>query len=174
MRVGIIALQHESNTFLSTPTKLEYVQRNVLMTGDALIRRFEPSHHEVGGFIHGLRDAGIEMVPIFAAQATPSGTIVAEAYRALLDTMLRELERAGTLDGLLVAPHGAGVCESERDMDGHWLTTLRQRMGPAIPMICTLDLHANVSQRMIDSCDATIGYRTNPHLDQRARGLEAA
>jgi len=99
---------------------------------------------------------------------------VPEAYRALLEMMLRELERAGTLDGLLVAPHGAGVCESEPDMDGHWLATLRQRIGPAVPMISTLDLHANVSPRMIASCDATIAYRTNPHLDQGARGLEAA
>jgi len=174
MRVGIIALQHESNTFLPTPTTLDDFQRSVLMTGDALIRRFEPSHHEIGGFIHGLREAGIEIVPIFAAQATPSGTIVADAYASLLEQMLRELDRAGRLDGLLVAPHGAGVCESEPDMDGHWLATLRQRIGPAIPMISTLDLHANVSPRMIASCDATIAYRTNPHLDQRARGLEAA
>src|SRR5687768_4880143 len=150
MRVGIIALQHESNTFHPTPTTLEDFQRSVLVTGDALIGRFEPSHHEIGGFIHGLREAGIEIVPVFAAQATPSGTIVPEAYRALLETMLRELERAGTLDGLLVAPHGAGVCESEPDMDGHWLTTLRQRIGPMMPMIGTLDLHANVSRLMIE------------------------
>jgi microcystin degradation protein MlrC len=47
-------------------------------------------------------------------------------------------------------------------------------VGPNVPIVCTLDLHANVSQRMIDACDATIAYRTNPHLDQRARGLEAA
>src|SRR5262249_7921826 len=32
----------------------------------------------------------------------------------------------------------------------------------------------NVSQRMVDACNASIAYRTNPHLDQRARGLEAA
>src|SRR5688500_9376743 len=154
MRVGIIALQHESNTFLPTSTTLEDFKRGVLVTGDALIRRFEPSHHEIGGFIDGLREAGIEIVPIFAAQATPSGTIVPEADRALLDMMLRELERAGTLGGLLVAPHGAGVCESEPDMDGHWVSTLRQRIGQTMPMISTLDLHANVSRRMIDSCDA--------------------
>jgi microcystin degradation protein MlrC len=59
-------------------------------------------------------------------------------------------------------------------MDGYWLTLLRQRVGSDVPIVCTLDLHANVSQRMIDACDATISYRTNPHLDQRARGIEAA
>jgi len=175
MRVGIIALQHESNTFLPTPTTLEDFRRNTLATGQDVVPHFETAHHEVGGFIEGVRGAaGLELVPIFAARATPSGTIVADTYRELFDMMMRELERAGTLDGLLVAPHGAGVCESEPDMDGHWLAALRERIGPNVPMICTLDLHANVSRRMIDSCDATIAYRTNPHLDQRARGLEAA
>ncbi len=174
MRVGIIALQHESNTFLAAPTTLEDFQRGVLATGDEILQYYEPAHHEVGGFIQGLRNAAIEFVPIFAAWATPGGAITAETYRALLDMMLRGIDSAGVLDGLLVAPHGAGVCEPEPDMDGHWLTTLRRRIGPKSPMIGTLDLHANVSRRMIESCDATIGYRTNPHLDQRARGLEAA
>lgn len=174
MRVGLIALQHESNTFLPTPTTLDDFRRGVLATGADLLRHYESAHHEVGGFIEGLRTAKIEAVPIFAAWATPSGTVVAEAYRQLLDMILRGLDEAGKLDGLLVAPHGAAVCESEPDMDGHWLAILRQRIGVQKPMICTLDPHANVSRRMIESCDATIAYRTNPHLDQRARGLEAA
>ena len=174
MRVGIIALQHESNTFLPRRTTLEDFQRGILVTGEALVRHYEESHHEVGGFLEGLAAEQIEAVPLFAAWATPAGTITAECYDALLGQMLVQLNAAGKLDGLLVAPHGAGVCESEPDMDGHWLATLRQRVGPKLPMICTLDLHANVSGRMIDSCDATIAYRTNPHLDQRARGLEAA
>jgi microcystin degradation protein MlrC len=59
-------------------------------------------------------------------------------------------------------------------MDGSWLNTVREIVGNNVPMICTLDLHANVSARMIDACDATIPYRTNPHLDTFERGLEAA
>jgi microcystin degradation protein MlrC len=58
-------------------------------------------------------------------------------------------------------------------MDGHWLTLLRERVRPDVPIINTLDPHANVSPRMIAACDASIAYRTNPHLDQRQRGIEA-
>jgi microcystin degradation protein MlrC len=85
-----------------------------------------------------------------------------------------QLMSAGSLDGLLVAPHGAAVSEIHRDMDGHWLSVIRQQVGAQMPIVSTLDLHANVSQRMIDSVNATIAYRTNPHLDQRTRGIEAA
>src|SRR5205807_7312822 len=84
------------------------------------------------------------------------------------------IERAGPIDGLLVAPHGATVAANHADADGHWLSRLRQRFGKRFPIIGTLDLHANVSPQMVAACDALIAYRTNPHLDQRDRGIEAA
>ncbi len=174
MRVGIIAIQHESNTFVQTATTLDDFRHDVLACGEAVRQVFEGALHEVGGFFTGLNAAGIEAVPVFAARAVPGGPVAKETFDELISTMLKELEKADELDGLLVAPHGAGVCESVRDMDGYWLELVRQKIGNSIPMICTLDAHANVSQRMIDVCDATVVYRTNPHVDQFERGVEAA
>jgi microcystin degradation protein MlrC len=88
--------------------------------------------------------------------------------------MFAELEKAGQLDGILVAPHGATVSEPYPDVDGHWLGELRRRVGREIPIIGTLDAHANLSPAMVAATDALIAYRTNPHLDQRARGIDAA
>ena len=176
-RVGIVALQHESNTFLARRTALADFEGHLLLTGEAVREQLAQSHHEVGGFFGGLDRAGIEAVPIFAARAMPYGTIEAGTAEALVAQMLDALDaldRAGPLDGLLVAPHGAAVAEGEPDFDGHWLTRLRERSGAAFPIVGTLDLHANVSPRMVAACDALIAYRTNPHLDQRARGEEAA
>ena len=73
-----------------------------------------------------------------------------------------------------MAPHGATVSEEHPDADGFWLSQLRKKVGTNKPIIGTLDLHANLSERMVESTNALIGYRSNPHLDQRARGLEAA
>jgi microcystin degradation protein MlrC len=174
MRIGIIALQHESNTFLRQPTTLDDFRRGILVSGKDLLDRYADAHHEVGGFLEGVAAAGFEAVPIFAAWATPSGIIAAETYETLLGQMMRDLSDAGRLDAVLVAPHGAGVSERESDMDGCWLTQVRDHLGSKVPVVCTLDPHANLSQRMVDMCDAIIAYRTNPHLDQRARGIEAA
>jgi microcystin degradation protein MlrC len=41
-------------------------------------------------------------------------------------------------------------------------------------MVATFDLHANVSDADVALVDGFIGYRTNPHLDMRERGAEAA
>lgn len=174
MRVGIIALMHESNTFISEPTTLRHFEENVLLTHESIRERFGDTHHEIGGFFEGLATAGISAAPIFAARAVPFGAITAETYEILLARMFEALELTGNIDGLLVAPHGATVSQAVRDVDGHWLSEVRRRVGSRLPIIGTLDPHANLSQRMVDSTDALIAYRTNPHLDQRARGVEAA
>jgi microcystin degradation protein MlrC len=174
MRVGIIALLQESNTFLGRPTTLAHFQQELLATGEEVRRRLAAAHHEVGGFFEELDRERIEAVPIFAARALPYGVIAADDFTRLADMLFAELQRAGRLDGLLVAPHGATVAENAPDADGYWLGRLRETVGPRVPVVATLDLHANLSPRMAAACDAIVAYRTNPHLDQRARGIEAA
>lgn len=172
-RVGIIALLQESNTFLADRTTLDHYRRDLLASGPAVRDVFAGSHHEAGGFFAGLEAGGVEAVPVFAARALPYGTMTADCLDFLLDMMATALDAAGPLDGLLVAPHGATVSETVPDVDGHWLTIVRRRLGP-IPIIGTIDPHANLSPTMIAATDALIAYRTNPHVDQRERGLEAA
>ena len=176
MRIGIISLIHESNTFAVTPTTMDSFRRYNLLFGSAIREKFAGGLNEISGFFAGLAAAKLEAVPIFYASTPPSGTITKETCEELVQLMFEALEDAGQLDGFLVAPHGAnaGAGEDYRDLDGFWLSKLRDRIGADIPIICTIDPHANLSARMVAACDATIAYRSNPHLDQKERGLEAA
>ncbi|HEY1686351.1 MAG TPA: M81 family metallopeptidase [Tepidisphaeraceae bacterium] len=174
MRVGIICFQQESNTFLQRPTTLADFKRDILITRADIRKEYAHAHHEVGGFFQGLEENHINAIPLVAAWTVPGGTITDECYSMILSMIQTQLMSAGVLDGLLVAPHGAAVSEVHRDMDGHWISMVRQQVGLNMPIVSTLDLHANVSQRMIDAVNATIAYRTNPHLDQRQRGIDAA
>ena len=179
MRIGILALLHESNTFISQPTTIRHFEDGLLATGDEVRERLADTHHEVGGFFDGLEQAqaagtNIETVPIFAGRAVPYGTIDAGTMRELMKRMMDAVESSGQLDGVLVAPHGATVSEDIHDVDGHWLSTIRRFVGETIPIIGTMDPHTNLSPLMVDSTNALIAYRTNPHLDQRQRGLDAA
>jgi microcystin degradation protein MlrC len=174
VRVGIIALLQESNTFIDGMTTLAHFEQDLLAEGEEVRRRLEGTHHEVGGFFEGLAAERVEAVPIFAARALPYGVLTLGTLETLMVRMDACLSLAGQLDGLLVAPHGATVSEGIPDVDGCWLEMLRGRVGPKVPIIGTLDLHANLSPRMVRPCDALIAYRTNPHLDQKARGIDAA
>lgn len=173
-RVGILALIQESNTFLPGSTTFEHFRQDLILTGEEVRQHFATAHHEVRGFFDGLARAGFEAVPIFAARALPFGTIEAPAFEALIKLMLDELESVGRLDGLLVAPHGATVAASHPDADGYWLSQVRQFVGPQVPIIGTLDPHCNLSVEMVAATDALMAYRTNPHIDQEQRGVEAA
>ena len=100
MRVGVIALLQESNTFIAGATTLAHFEADILLDGDAVRARFDGTHHEVGGFFAGLAEDALDAVPIFAARALPYGIVTAEAFDALLARMDAAIERAGPLLGI--------------------------------------------------------------------------
>lgn len=173
-RIGIIAWIQESNTFLPEPTTLAHFEQDVLLTGPAMRDYFIDAQHELGGMLRTLAAADVETVPIFAARAIPFGAMTTDTHARLRLRLLNELRETGPLDGLLVTPHGATVSETVPDVDGNWLQAVREVVGPTIPIIGTLDPHANLSPAMVAATDALLAYRTNPHIDQAARGTEAA
>lgn len=173
-KIALMGLYHESNTFVENPTVLKNFQNGHYLKGEAIRSAYRAAHHEIGGMIEIMDQQEIELVPILYAETTPGGIIASETYSLLLEDMFSELQKALPVDGCLVVPHGAGVSQDFPDMDGHWLSMLRELVGANIPIVGTLDLHANVSALMADSTDALVPYRENPHVDQRERGKEAA
>jgi microcystin degradation protein MlrC len=66
------------------------------------------------------------------------------------------------------------VATGSPDPDADMLERLRQCVGSEIPIVGTLDLHANVSERSVVAADMLAAYLTNPHMDMFERGEEAA
>ena len=104
----------------------------------------------------------------------PYGLISADAYAELKHRLPEAIRSHLPLDGLLVAPHGAAVSEGVSDADGDWPQAVRALVGADVPIVATGDPHATLSQPMAEAVDAIVAYRTNLHVDQWARGLEAA
>ena len=173
-RVAIIGIFHESNTFLAKTTSLEDFKKGHLIYGEDIRQEYGQAFHEVGGMLEVLDHSEVEVVPLMFAEGIPSGIVQAGTLSDLSDQMITALKNHGPFDGVLVAPHGAAVSESHPDMDGWWLQQLRAFIGHKPPIIGTLDPHANVSQSMIDATDALVAYKTNPHVDQRETGKQAA
>lgn len=173
-KIALLGIYHESNTFIDRPTTLEDFRKGHWLKGNDIRKEYLHAFHEIGGMLEVLDREGMDVIPVMYAEATPGGTITAEAYADLLQEMMEELDKVLPVDGCMVVPHGAAVSESFSDMDGHWLSLLRNKLGKHIPVIGTLDPHANVSPLMIASTDGLIAYKTNPHIDQRQVGKEAA
>ncbi|MFA6946509.1 MAG: M81 family metallopeptidase, partial [Pedobacter sp.] len=173
-KVALLGITHESNTFVDEVTTLDNFRKGHWMRGEELLNEYRSAFHEIGGMIEILELEKIEILPVMYAEATPGGIISADTYDSLLEELLHQLKRVLPIDACLVVPHGAGISEHFLDMDGHWLSEVRKMIGNDIPIIGTLDPHANVSPLMTDSTDALIAYKTNPHIDQRETGREAA
>src|SRR5260221_9505057 len=177
-RIALLGFSIECNKFAPVATRADFEQRCYL-AGDTLLREARAAAPrmlaETPGFVAAMDESGPwHPVPILLAMAEPNGPVEHEFFIALLAEMRRGLIAAGTLDGVYVCSHGAGLTTEEVDPDGVLLAMVRETVGPAVPVVATFDLHANISERMVGALAAFIGYRTNPHLDMRERGSEAA
>lgn len=177
-RVALIGFHLESNAF-AVPTGPEDFRRLCYLEGDALTRearKAAPSCPlEFPGFfaeLDGLAP-GWEPVPILCAASEPGGPIEQEFFDACLAKIEGMLRLAGPVDGVYISNHGAMTATETFDPDGELYAAVRRCVGPA-PVVASVDLHANISDAMIDAVDAFVCYRTNPHVDQRERGAECA
>jgi microcystin degradation protein MlrC len=173
MRIAIAGFMHESNTFNPLRTDRGAFEAQSLSFGPDLLGEWRDAHHEVGGFIEAAAADGFEAVPLVMAWATPSGrvadAVLDEITQHIIDGVRREKP-----DGLLLALHGAMVAESHPDADGEVVARLRSALGRDFPVAVTLDLHGNLSQRLIENCQIAVAYRTCPHVDQRECGRRVA
>ena len=170
MRIATAGFSHESNSFYSQPTQLEDFGD---CEGADVISQYAGTFHEIAGYIAGAEEFGYELYPLLATSATPAGPVTADAYEHFVGRILSGLEAAPKLDGVLLALHGAMVAEEFPQADGETVRRVRALVGD-LPIAVTHDYHANVPPELVDAADSLIIYKTNPHIDQRERGLQAA
>ena len=174
MRVLIAGFQHETNTFAPSKTGYDDFVRGgafpaLVRGGDLLAMR--DINIPMGGFIGAMRDA--ELVPVLWAGATPAAHVTRDAFERIAGEIVGAAAEAD-VDAIYLDLHGAMVCEHLDDGEGELLERLRRAVGPRVPIVASLDLHANVTQKMLTQADALVAYRTYPHVDMAETGDRAA
>lgn len=177
-RIALLGFSIECNKFAPPATKAHFLARTYL-EGAEIVREARgatPSMlPETPGFVAAMDAAGPwQPIGVALAMTEPNGPVEHGFFEELLDTISRRLKAALPLDGVYFCAHGAALTTEEDDPEGVMFERVREIVGPDVPVVATFDLHANVSDCMVDLIDAFIGYRTNPHLDMRERGAEAA
>jgi microcystin degradation protein MlrC len=175
MRVATGAFSHETSTFTTVPTTWEsYEDRFGYLRGQELLDKFRGTNTPIGGFVEGAQAHGFDLVPTIYAQPQPSAPTPRALFDTILDELLRGVRDAGPLDGVLLELHGSMVAEGIDDADGHILEAVRRVVGPHVPVLAQLDIHANVSRQMVATADVLIGRETYPEVDMALRGRECA
>lgn len=172
-RILIGGIAHETNTFSRVPTDLDQFRQRVFITGPEMVASFSGTRTVLGGFLDGTATLSAASVPLVYASATPGGIVTRTAYAELRAALLNGIRVAGPADAVLLALHGAMVVDGTPDAEGDLLRAVRESVGGRVPIIATLDSHANITRAMIDAADALVAYTTYPHIDTYERGFEA-
>ncbi len=174
MKVIIARLNHETNTFSPVPTPLVAFgagdPRGPAFGADACAQG-RGSQTAMGAFIAFAETRGCTLVTPLCAMANPSGPVDAAAYETMCGAIVAAV--AAGCDAILLDLHGAMVAEGVDDGEGELLARIRA-IAPRTPLAVALDLHGNISDRMVALADVVVGFKTYPHVDMVETGEHAA
>lgn len=177
MRIGIGGFQHETNTFAPSRAAWEdFADKGggwpKLVSGPAMFETVAGANIPIAGFIEAM--AGHTLLPTTWTAASPSGPVTRDAFERISALILDGLRQAMPLDAAYLDLHGAMVTEHLDDGEGEMLRRVHELIGPDIPLVASLDLHANVTRAMVRHADGLVCYRTYPHVDMAETGARAA
>lgn len=173
MRVAVGGYQVPTNSFATQATDLANFQRGSI-SGDRLLG-IGPGHSAIYGFLKGARERNWKVEPLaLVSPPTMAGKATREAHEWGKSQLLDALRKAGRVDGVFMQVHGTGSAEHLDDCEGDVLAAIRELVGPKVPLLASLDGHANVTPLMAQSADMLIGVKTNPHSDFNVIGYRAA
>ncbi|MEO6781962.1 MAG: M81 family metallopeptidase [Bradyrhizobium sp.] len=177
-RIAVGGFLHETNTF--APTKATYDDFvhgggwPAMAQGAAVLKTMRDINVGLAGFVGQAEAHGWELVPTITCAASPSAHVTEDAFERVVRAMVDGIAAAGRLDAVYLDLHGAMVTEHLDDGEGEILARVRKAIGAELPLVISLDLHANVTPQMVEHADALIAYRTYPHVDMADTGRAAA
>ncbi|WP_428491579.1 M81 family metallopeptidase [Rhodopila sp.] len=177
-RIALLGFSIECNRFAPVATEADFRTRTLIGGAELIAEARSPAPRMLGelpGFLAAMdQSGGWQPLPSLLAMAEPNGPVDQTFFDGLMRRWEADLTEAGGLDGVYIVLHGAGLTTEDHDPEGSLLDLVRRIVGPDTPVVATFDLHANVSDADVGLLNGFVGYRTNPHLDMRERGAEAA
>jgi microcystin degradation protein MlrC len=173
MRVAVGGYLAVANSFATQSTGLAQFQRSKL-SGDDLISRMGRGDSAIAGFVGVADEQGWSVAPLDYFFPGLAGKNTDEGHQWAKDTIISSLRKALPVDGVFLQLHGTAASDSIADCDGDLLRAIRNVAGARVPVIASLDGHANVSQLMVNQSTMLIGVKTNPHYDFVTVGQQAA
>ena len=178
MRVALAGFLHETNTFAPNPADLQAFEIGggyiPMTSGPALLDVGAGVNLGISGALDVAQQCGWDSLPILWAGAIPSAHVTEEAFETIADQIVDGLRKARPLDGVFLDLHGAMVTSHLDDGEGELAARVRAVVGPDVPIAAALDLHGNISRRLLDTVDALTAFRTYPHIDMADTGRRAA
>jgi microcystin degradation protein MlrC len=170
-RILLGEMKQETATFNPCATSIDDFRIN---KGPAVLSAYRETKTEVAGVVTTLEEDGrFEIVPTMAAAAVSGGPITTNDLNQLIAEFVEQVKLAGACDAICLCLHGAMAGESDGDPEGRLLSEVRAIVGD-VPLVISIDLHAVISDRLVELADIIVPYHTYPHTDHFSTGQRAA
>lgn len=168
LRCYVAGVQHECSSFSPVPTELSAF-RTVRWGVDP-----EPATMGLGygESCRAALDLGFDLVTGPFSSCQPSLPAPHHVWEQVRDGIIEPLRAAGPVDLVWLCLHGAQMSDRDDDCEGDLLERVRALVGDEVAIGCLLDLHANLSSRMLDAADLVVTCREYPHIDYGERAAE--
>jgi microcystin degradation protein MlrC len=170
-KIAVGGILTECNHLGGVPIDMSTYEASELLRGEEVLQL---NTSVVGGMLSTLREQRAEIVPLIYASACAGGPITRDCYERLRGEWWERLKRALPVDGVLLPIHGSALADGLDDPEGDMIHAARDLVGPDVPVVATLDLHAHVTEEMVRHADALLAWETYPHHDQFPTGQRAA
>jgi len=176
-RIAVGGFQHETNCFIPSRTDFAYFtlhrDRPPLVRGPDVLEWLGNTTFCLSGFL-GVMASRHEIVPLLWTSGGAGGIVTRDAYERISGELIGMLSQQMPVDAVYLDLHGAMVTEDFEDGEGELLRRLRAVVGPDVPVVISLDYHANVTRKMVEYTDGMVAYYTYPHIDREQTGQRAA
>ncbi len=176
-RIAVAGFHHETNTFVTPATDYAYFcshrDRPPLVRGADVTKWLGGNSFALSGFMATIPKAH-QLVPLLWTSGGAGGMVTRDAFERIAAELVAALSLALPVDAIYLDMHGAMATEDYEDGEGELLRRIRAVVGEAMPIVMSLDYHANVTPQMVAATDAIIAYRTYPHVDRVETGERAA
>ena len=174
-KIMTFMFRHETNVFSPHKANRQSFRNQFDLVGEDVLTTFRGTKTEMGAFadVFDGRD-DIELIPVIAMYSIPCGKVTADVFDYAIGQVLSALKVHNDIDAILIEFHGAMVAEGHDDAEGDFLELIRGAIGYDIPIVASLDLHANVTDKMVRLTNALVPYEKYPHTDRYETGYTAA
>ena len=174
LRIAVARFSHETCTFCPKATTIEDWEYYGEPTKDFL----DSDRGYIGGFKKICEEfGGVELVPLTSPRGARGGSSgswnTKQAFDKYTNIFCEELKTAGHLDGVFLSLHGAMAVTGIPKPEAEVVRRVRKVVGD-IPIIITLDLHANEDHELSDAADAVFIVKRYPHYDTTLQGERCA
>jgi len=176
-RIAIGGFQHETNSFVAHRADFAYFSvrrdRPPLVRGDELVESLSGGSYAMSGFVASMGKRH-DLLPLVWASGGAGGPVTDDAFERIAGELVGRLSVGMPVDAVYLDLHGAMVTPAFEDAEGELLRRVRAAVGESVPVVASLDYHANVTPQMVEHTDGLVAYLTYPHVDRPQTGERAA